>query len=540
MKIRKIRIKNYKLITDATICVNPDTNIFVGQNDSGKSTILEALAILTSGKLNGYAFERQIKANLFNFEARKAYRISLADPDNVLSPPTIELEAYCDSTDALYSGSNNFYGEDTAGIRAVVEFNTEYADAYKSMLMRGDIYDIPVEFYSVSYKYFNGGTVSYRFCPIKAAFIDTTRKDYAYIVDRFVADNITTYLSTKEQIDLSTAFRKGRNDFHTNDVVVKLNESVKDHVHIGKKALSIDLKEEDVDEWKSQMSVIVDETPFENVGFGSQNTIKIELALKNSAEQVNMILMEEPENNLSFSNMAQLIKHVEESEGKQVFISTHSSYVANKLNLGNIFLVSNGFVTPFSALSDDTRKYFIKLPGYDTLRLVLAEKAILVEGPTDELILQKAYKDTYHHLPADDGIDIIVVDSLAFKRYCDIAVLLKKKTIVVTDNDGDIMKNIETKYAEYLATGFLHFFYEKDEALNTIEPSMLFVNSDANGPTKSFRKAISINNSFGNKSADEILAFMTHNKAEWAMRVFESETEIAYPRYIEDAIKEYN
>ena len=102
------------------------------------------------------------------------------------------------------------------------------------------------------------------------------------------------------------------------------------------------------------------------------------------------------------------------------------------------------------------------------------------------------------------------------------------------------MKNIKTKYAEYLATGFLHFFYEKDEALNTIEPSVLFVNSDANGPTKSFRKAISINNSFGDKSADEILAFMTHNKAEWAMRVFESETEIAYPRYIEDAIKEYN
>jgi predicted ATP-dependent endonuclease of OLD family len=32
-----------------------------------------------------------------------------------------------------------------------------------------------------------------------------------------------------------------------------------------------------------------------------------------------------------------------------------------------------------------------KLPGYDTLRLILCNKAILVEGPSDELIVQKAY-----------------------------------------------------------------------------------------------------------------------------------------------------
>lgn len=43
-----------------------------------------------------------------------------------------------------------------------------------------------------------------------------------------------------------------------------------------------------------------------------------------------------------------------------------------------------------------------------------------------------------------------------------------------------------------------------------------------------------------NKSRDEILNFMLNNKAEWAMRVFDSDEKINYPEYIKNAIKEYS
>lgn len=72
---------------------------------------------------------------------------------------------------------------------------TDYADLYNRLLSSKEIYDIPVEFYSVEIKYFNGSPVLQRFSSIKAAFIDTTRKNYAYVVDKFVADNITNFLS---------------------------------------------------------------------------------------------------------------------------------------------------------------------------------------------------------------------------------------------------------------------------------------------------------------------------------------------------------
>ena len=40
------------------------------------------------------------------------------------------------------------------------------------------------------------------------------------------------------------------------------------------------------------------------------------------------------------------------------------------------------------------------------------------------------------------------------------------------------------------------------------------------------------------KSKEEIIEFMTNNKAEWALRVFDSELKIIYPEYIQNAINE--
>lgn len=540
MIIERVVIENYKLIKHADFLVNHDMNIFVGDNDSGKSTLLDAIAILISGKLNGFPFDRQLKANLFNDDVRQSYRESLHD--NAQPPPKMFFEAYCIDTDnnAAYKGTNNSRNENCPGIRIDVEFNSEYEQTYKRTLDNGELFDIPVEFYIVRYRYFTGEQVHYRFCPIKTAFIDTTRKDYTRVVDRFISENITAYLSEQEQIDLSTAYRKSRNEFHTNENVVKLNKSVKENVHIGDRSLSIDLKEEGVDEWKRQMSAVVDSTPFDNIGFGTQNVIKVELAIKHSAEQINMILMEEPENNLSFTSMAKLIQRISESQGKQIFISTHSSYVANKLELKKILLVRTGEVFAFKDLNSETVKYFSKLPGYDTLRLVLAERVVLVEGATDELIVQKAFLDKYERLPIVSGIDIITVNSLAFKRYCDIAILMRKKISVVTDNDGNIEKNITQKYEGYIDSDYIDFFYESDETLNTIEPSVIAVNLDNGKPTKAFLNAISKNSSMINKTTDEIRSFMKNDKVEWAMRVFDSSEIIEYPEYIKNVIEQYD
>src|SRR5690606_1540624 len=141
---------------------------------------------------------------------------------------------------------------------------------------------------------------------------------------------------------------------------------------------------------------------------------------------------------------------LEKCEGKQLIITTHSTFVLNKLGLDKVVLINNGCHMTLRDLKKETYNYYKKLPGYDTLRLLLSEKTILVEGPSDELIVQKAYFQKYNKLPIEDGIDVITVRGLSFKRFLEIADLLKKKVSVIIDNDGDVRKNIIEKYGDYL------------------------------------------------------------------------------------------
>jgi hypothetical protein len=42
------------------------------------------------------------------------------------------------------------------------------------------------------------------------------------------------------------------------------------------------------------------------------------------------------------------------------------------------------------------------------------------------------------------------------------------------------------------------------------------------------------------KTADEAKAYMSNNKVEWAMRVFDSPEKIQYPGYVKNVIEQYN
>lgn len=151
----------------------------------------------------------------------------------------------------------------------------------------------------------------------------------------------------------------------------------------------------------------INEVPFHYIGKGEQCIIKTRLALsskKNS--EATVLLIEEPENHLSHSKLNQLISDIStDNSGKQIIITTHSSFVANKLGLEHLILLREARVTRVTDL--EASDFFHKLPGYDTLRLVLSQKSILVEGDADELVVQRAYMDANGgRLPIDDEIDV--------------------------------------------------------------------------------------------------------------------------------------
>ena len=135
MKINRLKIVNYKLFQNVTIEMNENINIFVGENDSGKSTILETLSMVLTGKINGSSVANRLNLDWFNAQVRQKFKESI-EAGNASDLPTIEIEVYFASPDEdeiaikKYRGTNNSLHEDAEGVKLEIIFDTQYAPAY--------------------------------------------------------------------------------------------------------------------------------------------------------------------------------------------------------------------------------------------------------------------------------------------------------------------------------------------------------------------------------------------------------------------------
>ena len=533
MIFNKLRIKNFKQFEELELVLDSDLNILSGDNESGKSTILEALALVTTGRFSNRNFESFLSNDIFNKKIVNNYLQSL-ETAKPLPPPEIEIELYAKDNPehAKHKGRNNSKSEDVPGLKYIAQFNSlKYGDTYKDLVNTKKIKDMPLEFYHYEWRSFAESPITSYNNPVSASVIDTAQVNNT-VIGSYIGKEIKESLSDDEIRKLGASYRKIRNQFSEEDVLKKMNSEIADRPHFKDKKIDVALTSVTTSEWQKELSLRVNQIPFSFSGKGAQNTIKTNLALAKIPNKTKILLIEEPENNLSFTNMSKLIDSIiEYNKDKQIFIATHSSFVANKLGLDKLVLLYNSSPNYLSDLPKDTMKYFKKLPGYETLRTVIAEKVILVEGPTDELVVQAAYMKQNKKLPISDGIDVISVRSLAFKRFCDIAILLNKPINIVTDNDGNISKNITEKYSQYkkeIDKGMISIFYDRDEKLNTLEPSFLKVNES---------KQTELGTLFG-KEKEKLLYYMNNNKTEWALKILDNAKDFEYPEYINECITE--
>jgi len=66
MKINRIVVHNFKSIRDINLELNPDLNILVGNNETGKSTIIEAIYLALSGTFQSRKVSNEISPFIFS------------------------------------------------------------------------------------------------------------------------------------------------------------------------------------------------------------------------------------------------------------------------------------------------------------------------------------------------------------------------------------------------------------------------------------------------------------------------------------------
>jgi putative ATP-dependent endonuclease of the OLD family len=552
MYVKSIKLVNFKKFSDNYFELNSDINIFVGDNASGKSTILEALEIALNYNYRGRPFNGEFSPDLFNTAAVNQF---LASDKSSKQLPKLVIEAYIDGVPD-YRGTNNSRNEDAEGVMVQACFDTSLESVYEKYLKANtsitSITSIPIEFYKLEWLDFAWNYIKPVAKKFKALYIDPTRIHPTIGKNQYISGILNTALAKEELVKLTANYRENLQVFNSTKEVAAVNANLDDNHIVTDRKLTIAASTLPAGSIQTGLQLEVDDVPFQFIGKGEQSTIQIKLAIKNRAQDINLVMMEEPENHLSHTNLNKLVNYLEsQHSGKQLLLTTHSSYVLNKLSIDKICLLNQGYKRVRN-LEPHVVKTLKRLPGYDTLRVALSSKVILVEGPSDELILKKIYLRKHGRLPEHDGIDIIVVRGVGFNTFIAIGKEIGTNIHVLRDNDGSYHDNIEQESLIYIGYPNVKLFSSTNDDEFSLEPALIYANAIDTETLDAFAKEVLSNQTYELYQAAAALEERREYLIKWfrsergngkgarkvdaAIKLFDSTLDFKYPSFLDEVL----
>ena len=512
--IKKIKLKNFKKYTEFETTFDPKINILIGDNESGKSTILQAIDIVLSGSRQ--KIEKVGLDNLFNTTCIQKF---LTGQQKIENLPELSIELYFnDVEDILVNGKNNSDKIVRDGISLICEPDIKLHKEIKEIFDQNED-NFPFEFYSISFRTFAGEGYSGYKKYLKHIFLDNTQISNEYANREYVK---TMYFSKSTDVDRSkrkNLFRKSKIDFRKNSLK-ELNDKIS--------AYSFSLRTGSKSNLESGLTITENDISIENQGKGKQCFIKTEFALDKKENTLELILLEEPENHLSHLNMKRLIRRIAGSDDKQIIIATHNDLICARLDLRKCILLnsSDNKKCKLESIPEKTAKFFIKAPNNNLLQFILSKKVILVEGDAEFILMEEFYKSIAKETPEKSDVHIISVGGTSFKRYLNIARVLQIKTAVIRDNDKDFKNKVTENYIEYIED-FISIFSDSNNKRYTFEVAFYEDNKskcdEIFGPD---RRSLSVQE------------YMLNEKAEVAYQILENGIkDFSVPEYISNAIK---
>ncbi len=496
--IKCIRLKNFRRFEDSTIPLNPGMNIFVGDNATGKSTLLQAINLGLSGSET-----RVMMFGMENIMNAKAVQQWINNPVRDALPKAIVELVFEMPNEPKY---NVFHGEQHCGVRHSQEFgirmvcepNQTWDSELQEAIRTGGGRVFPFEFYAVSFSTFADAPYSGFKKPCRSIFLDNSSINTAKALKHVVVATYQNAVDDRERIATEYGFSTHLKGFPLPQAA--LEKSL---------VLSTDME--------SLLDIREQGVSLANQGEGTINLCKTESALARGAENETVVLIEEPENHLSPTGLRKLVGLVQaRMAGCQIFIATHSSYIAARLGLQQVFLLGDG-VKSLANLTDNTASFFMKAPNDNLLQFVLAKRVILVEGAAEFILMDGFFRQITGRAPADAGVWILSLNNLSFKRYFEVGRALGIRIAAVRDND----EHPQDWYSAWTNES-IQVFSDSDAARRTFEVCLYEDNKEALGDI------------FG--SHGDILDYMLKHKAEAAFQILQSNKEMVVPGYIQEAI----
>jgi putative ATP-dependent endonuclease of OLD family len=514
--IKRLVLRNFKRFKTLELEFDPKLNILVGGNEAGKSSVLQALDIVLSAsrsKVEALGLE-----TLFNAECIAEF---LDGERKIADLPELLVELYLGGIDGQHDldGRNNSKSADLLGIKMVCKPVEEYTKDIRTILTDGHG-SFPFEYYSVHFLTFTDDPILPYKKPLKHLLIDSSQINSDYATREYTRSMYATHANVVQRNRHGFEYRKAKLRFK-DDVFKEMNEALDTY--------KFDIRTSPKASVETDIIIKEGDIPIDSKGKGRQCFIKTEFALRNREHALDVLLLEEPENHLSHVHMRKLIERIRASEKKQLFIATHSSFIATRLNLKKALILSEenpSQPASLKNLSQETADFFMKAPDNNLLELALCKKAILVEGDAEFILMDALYKNSAIGACTDaDGVHVISVDGTSFKRYLELAKLLGIKVAAIRDNDGNYQAHCVANYADFTSAS-IRVFADATDARNTFEVCIYEDNREiCDGQFLAGRKTLTVQE------------YMLKNKTDAAFQLLEKKgAELVTPKYIQEAV----
>lgn len=266
---------------------------------------------------------------------------------------------------------------------------------------------------------------------------------------------------------------------------------------------------------------IVDGEKEHNYKIGSGYKSIANIILNTLNENYNIILIDEIENHLHPSLIRTLIRELRNVKNTLIIGTTHSPVVINELKMEELIDVSGKKLNNISDENKEKLNIFLH-PGRS--ELLLADNIILVEGYTEELLLNNyLYKNNHNWT-------VINVAGIMFEPYIELSIFLGKKVIVISDNDKSLSETLESsKRFNNLKTLCDSYKIKLLEMENTLETD-LYNNGFLDSYTDLLKQ---------HKNHNEIYIAKEHKKTEIVEKLIEDDVCISEWHIIKDIKNEF-
>lgn len=519
--IKSLHIEGFKKFASLDVQFNEHMNILVGENEAGKSTILDALKTVINQQYRNT--DKSVLIDLFNTHMVAAFK---AEP-SVKTLPRIYIEV--ELVLALQQkNASYFYGEvygqkkhqdEKFGIRFECKYDEELGAGMEQSIQEGKI---PYEYYTLTWTTFANRPYQMIKRPLNFLTINTAISAAAPSFNYFNRTLFTSRYDDATKAKAKNEFRDKLIDAFDNLGLPALSENQKFGVDSKKVVL------------ETVLSIYEDSIALENRGSGMESLIKTQIAL-NKANGLDVILIEEPENHLSFSTLRKMLQHISDQQNNsQIIVATHNNMIASRLNLNNVLWITENGVKSLKGVKSDVAEFFIRADDNAFLQLLLSKKVFLVEGATEFLLLPMFYQQITDHTIEEDGISVISCNGISYNRYLEIAKATDKRIAVVTDNDKNTHKITEAASFNQ-ANNLQHIFMGATIDEWTWEVCIYKENKATLDGMIDVQAGASYK--FLDKDYGAVLGKMLNHKVDVAYQMLTSGMTFVVPQYIKDAIE---